>query len=107
VYTIHADPSTSAQVYLDPGHPGLNEFHVTLVGSSGNEVAADNLTVSASRVATDSSGAPSSLTVRKLDNAGHFVADLEGAAAGRYQFNVDATITGGQPLHADITIPVS
>jgi copper transport protein len=103
VYTIHANSSTDVQVYLDPGHPGLNEFHVTLIGPSGSEVPADTLTVSASR-----DGAPRvPRTVRKLDNVGHFVADLEGAVRGRYQFSIDTTLAGGAQVHADIAIPVS
>jgi copper transport protein len=103
VYTIHADASTDVQVYLDPGRPGLDEFHVTLIGTSGREVPADQLTVSAAR--EGARRVP--LTVRKLDNVGHFVADLEGAVRGRYQFSVDTTVTGSATLHADITIPVS
>jgi hypothetical protein len=102
VYTIHADSSTDVQVYLDPGRPGLDEFHVTLIGTSGSEVPADKLTVSAAR-----DGAQRvRLTVRKLDNVGHFVADLEGAVRGRYQFSIDTTVAGGAQLHAEIAIPV-
>jgi uncharacterized membrane protein len=108
VYTIHADSTNNIQVYLDPGHPGLNEFHVTFLDASGGEVATNGLTVSANRAGAGAKpAAPTPLTVRKLDNVGHFVADLEGATAGHYQFTIDASMTNGQPLHADIALPVS
>jgi copper transport protein len=102
VYTIHADPSGNVQVYLETVRPGLAEFHVTLIGTSGSEVPTDKVTVTAARTG----GRPSTLTVRKLDTVGHFVADLEGASAGRYQFGIDAGLTDGQPLHADIALSV-
>jgi hypothetical protein len=105
VYTIHATSTDNVQVYLERVRPGLTEFHVTFIGSDGTEAAANKLTVSASRAGTASS--PTALTVRKLDNVGHFVADLEGAAAGRYQFTMDATLANGQPIHADIALPIS
>jgi hypothetical protein len=104
VYTIHVNASDSIQVYLDPGHPGLNEFHATVIGPGGSELPTDALTVAASG---PGGGASSQLIVRKLDTVGHFVADLPGATKGRYHFSLDATATGGQPLHADITLPVS
>jgi putative copper export protein len=105
VYTIHATSADNVQVYLEPVRAGLTEFHVTFIGSDGSEVAANKLTVSASRAGAASS--PTTLTVRKLDNVGHFVADLEGPVRGRYQFSVDATLATGQPIHADIALPVS
>jgi hypothetical protein len=105
VYTIHATSTDNVQVYLERVRPGLTEFHVTFIGSDGAEVVANQLTIAASRAGAASS--PTTLTVRKLDNVGHFVADLEGAGAGRYQFSVDATLANGQPIHADIALPVS
>jgi hypothetical protein len=46
------------------------------------------------------------LTVRRLDDVGHYVADLPAATSGTYQFSIDATTDQGS-LHADITIPVA
>jgi copper transport protein len=103
VYTIHATPTASVQVYLDPGHPGFNEFHVTVLDPNDNEIPTSQLTVHAARVGQQ---VAQPLTVRRLDTIGHYVADLPGATAGRYQFSIDATTNQG-PIHADITIPVS
>jgi hypothetical protein len=104
VYTIHVNGDDTIQVYLDPGHPGLNEFHVTVLGSGGSELPTDKLTVTANG---PGAGTPSTLTVRKLDTVGHFVADLPDATIGRYRFSVDATTSNGPTLHADITMPVA
>jgi putative copper export protein/methionine-rich copper-binding protein CopC len=101
VYTIHVTPTASFQVYLDPGRPGFNEFHVTVLAAGGNEISTSSLSVHAARAA----GAVASLTARRLDTIGHFVADLPGAARGSYHFSIDATTDQGT-LHADITIPI-
>ena len=101
VYTIHVTPAASFQVYLDPGKPGFNEFHVTVLGAGGNEVPTSQLMVHASKAPQPAE----LLTVRRLDSIGHYVADLPNAANGQYQFGVDAT-TGQGSLHADITIAV-
>lgn len=103
VYTIHVTPTASIQVYLDPGRPGFNEFHVTVLGANGNELPTSSVVVHAARAG---SAVASSLTVRRLDNIGHYVADLPAATSGNYQFSIDATTDQGS-LHADITIPVS
>jgi putative copper export protein len=102
VYTIHVAPTASIQVYLDPGHPGFNEFHVTVLGAGDNEIPTSQVTVHASGPSLPST----QLTVRRLDTVGHYVADLPGATAGRYQFSIDANTDQGS-LHADITIPVA
>lgn len=101
VYTIHVTPTATFQVYLDPGKPGFDEFHVTALSPSGNELPTSQLAVQASKAA----GLPSSLTVRRLDTIGHYVADLPNATTGRYQFAIDATTDEG-PLHADITVAI-
>lgn len=101
VYTIHVTPTATFQVYLDPGKPGLDEFHVTALSPSENELPTSQLAVHASKAA----GLSSPLTVRRLDAIGHYVADLPNATTGRYQFAIDATTDEG-PLHADITIAI-
>jgi hypothetical protein len=103
VYTIHATPTASIQVYLDPGRPGFNEFHVTVLGADGNELPTSQVVVHAGR--SGEAVAPA-LTVRRLDDVGHYVADLPAATSGTYQFSIDATTDQGS-LHADITIPVA
>jgi methionine-rich copper-binding protein CopC/putative copper export protein len=102
IYTIHVTSTASLQVYLDPGKPGFNEFHVTVLAVNGNELTTSQVTVHAGRLPGQ---VASSLTVRRLDNVGHFVADLPRAISASYQFSIDATTTQG-PLHADITIPI-
>jgi copper transport protein len=102
VYTIHATPSVYVQVYLDPGQPGLNEFHVTDIGSDDTEVPASGLTVTAH----EPGGPSENLTVRRLDDVGHFVSDLPAATKGNYTFNIVTTTQKGQ-VNATITIPVS
>ncbi|HEX4864239.1 MAG TPA: copper resistance protein CopC [Acidimicrobiales bacterium] len=101
VYTIHATPAASFQVYLDPGKPGFDEFHVTVLSPGGNEVPTSQLAVHASNGPQPS--VP--LTVRPLDTVGHYVADLPNVTSGRYQFSIDATTNEG-PIHADITIAI-
>jgi copper transport protein len=102
VYTIHVTPSANMQVYLDPGRPGFNEFHVTVLDSKDNEIPTSQLTVHAGK----GSQVAAPLTVRRLDSIGHYVADVPGASSGNYKFSIDA-ITNQGSLHADITIPVS
>ena len=101
VYTIHVTPTAGFQVYLDPGRTGFNEFHVTASGPTGSEISTSTLGVHASRA----TGVADSLTVRRLDSVGHYVADLPGATRGTYQFSIDAVTDQGS-LHADITIPI-
>jgi copper transport protein len=101
VYTIHVTPTARVQVYLDPGKPGFDEFHVTVLSPSGNEIPTGALEVHAAK--KGQVAAP--LTVRRLDPIGHYVADLPGATSGSYQFSVDATTDQGS-LHADIAISV-
>jgi hypothetical protein len=101
VYTIHADPAASLQVYLDPGKPGFNEFHVTVLSPGGTEIPTEAVEVFAGK-----NGQPAaSLTVRRLDPIGHYVADLPDGTSGSYQFSIDATTDQGS-IHADIAIPV-
>lgn len=101
VYTIHVRPTVSIQVYLDPGRPGFNEFHVTVLGRDGNEVPTGEIAVHAAK----GGATASQLTTRRLDPIGHYVADLPGATTGTYDFSIDATTDEGS-LHADITISV-
>lgn len=104
IYTLHLAGNRSIQTYLDPGHPGaINEFHATVIGPNGSELAMTSLTVSATG---PNAGPPVSLTVRRLDQLGHFVADLRDAVVGRYSFEVNGTTAQGDTLHGVFTIPV-
>jgi hypothetical protein len=98
LYTLDLPGGESVQTYLDPGKPGFNEFHVTFIGANGQEVPMTTLTVTATPGGT--------LPVRRLDQIGHFVADLSGATAGPHRFDVTGTAATGDTLQGTITIPV-
>ena len=102
LYTITLATGGTVQVYLDPGKPGLNEFHTTYVGTDGRETPTRSLTVQAA----GPSGPTRQLTVRKLDTIGHFVADLTGAGRGHYRFTLYAAFDDGTNAASSITIPV-
>jgi len=82
----------SAEVYLAPGHPGVNQFHVIFDGLSPKEDASSTIRVTASR----QGGAPELLRQLKL-SAGHFVA-YPTLGAGRWRFSVSASINGRSVL---------
>jgi hypothetical protein len=98
LYTLELSGGLSVQTYLDPGHPGFNEFHVTFIGVDGQELPMAALTVTATPGGT--------LPVRRLDQVGHFVADLNGATKGTYHFQIAGTTQTGDTLQGTLTIPV-
>ncbi len=98
LYTLELSGGLSVQTYLDPGHPGFNEFHVTFIGVDGQELPMAALTVTATPGGT--------LPVRRLDQVGHFVADLTAATKGTYRFQIAGTTQTGDTLQGTITIPV-
>jgi copper transport protein len=102
IYTVHVG-SRAVQIYLDPGKPGLNEFHATVIDGSGAEVATSDLTVAGGRRGQ----AQQPLTVRRLDQQGHFVADLPNATPGTYDFQVDATAADGGTIRAHLSLAVA
>jgi len=104
IYTLHLPAHRSIQVYLERTAPGLHEVHVTFLGTGGNEVSITSLTVLATGPSTGPSG--QTLTDRRLDTLGHFVADLDGATAGTYTFTVTGDATGGTVLSGVFPIPV-
>jgi len=103
IYTIHLSGGRSVQVYLDPGHPGLNQFHHTYLAPDGSELTIDTTPDVAAIFPGRSSSVP--LTTRRLDPQGHFVSDVTGPA-GRYHFQMDATTADGVQMsaHLDITV---
>ncbi|HSS11963.1 MAG TPA: copper resistance protein CopC [Acidimicrobiales bacterium] len=98
LYTLELAGGASIQTYLDPGRAGLNEFHVTFIGADGQELPMSALTVTATPGGT--------LTVRRLDPVGHFVADLNAALKGQYRFDVTGMTQTGNTLPGTFTIPV-
>jgi hypothetical protein len=102
-YNIHLAGGRQLQVYLDPGHPGLDQFHATFLEASGNETNMATFNVSES---VEPAGSAALLTTRKLDTLGHYVADAP-VERGTYRFTVAATASDGTALGADIDIAVT
>jgi copper transport protein len=101
-YNIHLSGGRQLQVYLDPGHPGFNEFHATFLGADGNELAISTFNVTQ---ALEPAGSETLLTNRKLDILGHYVADAP-SQRGTYRFTVAAVTSDGSALGADVDVPV-
>jgi copper transport protein len=102
-YTLELAAKESVQTYLDPGHPGFDEFHVTVIGADGQELQMSDMAVTAT--APNASAVP--LTVRKLDPIGHYVADIPRAVKGSYQFHIVGTTTADHStIEGTFTIPV-
>jgi copper transport protein len=101
-YNIHVSGGRQVQVYLDPGHPGFNEFHTTFLGADGNEIAISTFDATQ---ALEPAGSAALLTTRKLDNLGHYVSDAP-SQRGTYRFTVAAITSDGSAIGADIDIPV-
>ena len=78
----------SAELYLAPGHPGVNQFHVILTGLSPRATADSRVRVIASR-----RGAAPELLRQLTLSAGHFVA-YPTLGAGHWLFSVTASIDG-------------
>ena len=78
----------SAEVYLYPGHPGVNQFHVILDGLSASQAATSSLRVTAAL----GDGAPQLQRQLRL-GPGHFVA-YPTLGAGRWRFSITASING-------------
>jgi len=103
-YTLQLPNGQGVQTYLDPGHPGFNEFHVTFLTTTSQEIQMSALTV---RVIAPHQTPSAPLTVRRLDNIGHFVADFPGATKGTYQFDVSGTTPTGSVIAGTFSIPVT
>ncbi len=103
LYTLQLSANRTLQTYLDPAHPGFNEWHTTFIGADGNEIPMAALTDTATAPGATT---PKLLTVRRLDPIGHFVADLAGAVKGSYRFDVTGTTQTGDTIHGVFTIPV-
>jgi copper transport protein len=92
VYTIHLTNGRTAQVYLDPGKPGANEFHITFFDAQGNELPV----VSATIVQTPPKGQPVALDLTELE-PGHFVANVN-APSGASRFDIAGVTQSGEHL---------
>jgi copper transport protein len=104
IYTAQLGAGRTAQVYLDPGGPGPNDFHVTFFDAAGAELPTTSATIAAF---PEGAGA-AILTPRMLD-PGHFVASID-AVAGQLTVDVVSPVpaaSGGGNLHVHVTIEVS
>ena len=103
-YTVTTGDGRQVQIYLDPGHPGLNELHATYLALSGQELVVQSFVARANRVG--SSTASEELVTRKLDDAGHFVADLQ-TVRGTYRTRCAGTLADGTTITTVLDIPVT
>ena len=104
IYTVQLAAGRTAQVYLDPGGPGPNDFHVTFFDAAGAELP----TTSATIAAFPEGGGAALLTPRMLE-PGHFVASID-AVAGQLTVDILSPLpegSGGGNLHVHVTIEVS
>jgi hypothetical protein len=101
LYTVELPGGASIQTYLDPDKPGLDEFHVTFLTPNGDETPMSAATVTAT---AGKSGAIA-LAVRRLDDVGHFVADLH-AAKATYRFDITGATAAGGTIEGTVTIAV-
>jgi hypothetical protein len=90
----------SAEVYLYPGHPGVNQLHVILDGLSSGQEASSSVRIRAGRIGSS----PTRLRQLTL-SPGHVVA-YPTLGAGRWRFSVTATVDG-HPVAFGITRDVS
>jgi len=102
IFTVHLAGGRQVQIYLDPGRPGLNQFHATFLDPGGAETT---LATFAASEALEPDGAAAILTSRKLDNLGHYVADAT-TGRGTYRFTMAATTVAGDALGATLDITV-
>lgn len=102
IHIIQLGPAGSAQVYLDPGGPGPNDFHVTFFDPLGSELPTDSATIGAFPARGDAQ-----LLTPRLLTPGHFVASIEAEAGA---LTVDAISPAPDPsaghLHVHVTIEV-
>ncbi len=98
LYTVHLTGGDSVQVYLDPGTPGHNDFHITFFDAQGGGLAVNDM---AATVAV-AGHAPQPLQLRFL-GPGHKVASLD-VGAVRQTFVITATAPDGTPLRAQLDI---
>jgi hypothetical protein len=89
----------SAEVYLYPGHPGVNQLHVILDGLSVGQDAASSM-----RVTTSLAGGAPQLVRQLRLSPGHFVA-YPTLGPGTWRFSMTASING-RTVPFSVTRPV-
>lgn len=102
LYTIALPDGASAQVYLDPGHPGPNDLHVTFFDTSGTALDVTDVVVAVGRA--ESAG--EALVARALA-PGHLVGSLTEATAGPLRVDVLGRHPDGSQIHVSVEIEVT
>jgi copper transport protein len=96
LYTITFSSGVQIQSYVDPGAPGVNQFHVTAFDASGQE-----LPLASARVdATDPNGT-TRLDMQRFSR-GHFIANFD-LVPGTWTFRLDVAARNGSDLSAKFT----
>jgi copper transport protein len=93
LYNVHLTQGGFVQVYIDPDKAGAVEFHMTFLDQKQQEISI----TSAAATETARGGAPQNLTLRRLDDIGHFVADAN-VAHGATRFDMIATTSSGNVI---------
>jgi copper transport protein len=93
LYTITFSTGVQIQSYVDPGAPGINQFHVTAFDASGHE-----LPLASARVDATGPNGPTRLDMKRFSR-GHFIANFE-LAPGTWAFVLDVASRDGSDLSA-------
>ena len=93
LYTITFSSGVQIQSYVDPGTPGINQFHVTAFDASGQE-----LPLAGTRVHADGPNGSAPLDMKRF-STGHFIANFD-IIPGTWTFVIDATTKDGSKLSA-------
>ncbi|HZQ26582.1 MAG TPA: copper resistance protein CopC [Acidimicrobiales bacterium] len=95
IYTITVG-GQQLQAYVDQGRVGDNEVHLTFIDADADPVAL---------TARQGKGAARDVSLRRLE-AGHYVGDVT-LTAGRWHFEVGATLAGGAPFRASFDTDIA
>jgi hypothetical protein len=101
ISTVHLSAGRTVQVYLDPGHPGANEVHVTFFDAAGTELPVQTVALSLG----PSGGALALLTPRLLE-PGHFAADTT-LPVGTYTLSLSGSAPNGDQLTTQLDVTVT
>jgi hypothetical protein len=104
IYQVALGATGSAQVYLDPGHAGKNDLHVTFFDSAGNEQAIQSATI-----ATSSPDGAGEILAGRMLEPGHFVTPVD-IVAGALVVDVVTPLPaagGSGQIHLHVTIEVT
>jgi copper transport protein len=93
LYTIRFSSGVQIQSYVDPGAPGVNQFHVTAFDASGQE-----LPLASARVDATAPNGTARLDMKRFSR-GHFIANFD-LVPGTWTFALDVAARDGSDLSA-------